>query len=367
MKHLHLQIVRQFTACCLVAIGFQSVQAQSAPPAKAQAKPNLSIAIESSLPTAGSKIRQYAFDADTATYFASESPPKKDDHFTLVVSQQIELKNISVLTGRPNGEDALQQAVLETSIDGKAFTEIAKFKDGKVELAAKNVKVKSIRIRITEETKSPLVVREITIDSDPRIVAYRYPIEFAMDVSDAPEMKEWCQKAVRVCEQQYTMICDELASEGFKPPTQIRIALKNDYKGVAAAGGGKITGSVSYFKSHPDDIGAMVHETVHCVQSYRARRLPGWLVEGIADYIRFWKYEPGKAGKLNPERAKYDASYRTTAAFLAFVSDHYDSKLVTKFNAQLRAGKYDAEMWKKYTGKTVEELNQEWKKSLIKE
>ena len=36
----------------------------------------------------------------------------------------------------------------------------------------------------------------------------------------------------------------------------------------------------------------MVHETVHCVQQYRTRNNAHWLVEGIADYIRFFKYEP---------------------------------------------------------------------------
>ena len=51
---------------------------------------------------------------------------------------------------------------------------------------------------------------------------------------------------------------------------------------------------MKYFKANPDDIGAMVHETVHCVQLYRGRGNPGWLVEGVADYVRFFKYEPGK-------------------------------------------------------------------------
>ena len=80
------------------------------------------------------------------------------------------------------------------------------------------------------------------------------------------------------------MICEELMSDGFKPLTVIPMTLRSDYSGVAAAGGGRITGSVKYFKDHPNDVGAMVHETVHCVQLYRGRGNPGWLVEGVADY-----------------------------------------------------------------------------------
>ena len=163
------------------------------------------------------------------------------------------------------------------------------------------------------------------------------------------------------------MICDELTSAGFKPLTVVRMTLKNDYKGVAAAGGGRITGSAKYFKDHPADVGAMVHETVHCVQLYRGRGNPGWLVEGVADYLRFFKYEGGKIGiRLTPERARYNASYRVTAAFLAFVTDKYDPQTVRKLNAAMRAGKYSPELWKEITGKPVDDLGREWQKSLAK-
>jgi hypothetical protein len=110
----------------------------------------------------------------------------------------------------------------------------------------------------------------------------------------------------------------------------------------------------------------MVHETVHCVQRYRrgGNRNPGWLVEGIADYIRFFKYEPGKLGRINPDRARYDGSYRVTAAFLAYVTEKYDKELVRKLNMAMRAGEYKEEVWKDCTGKTVQELGEEWKATL---
>ena len=211
-----------------------------------------------------------------------------------------------------------------------------------------------------------MVIREITIQSEPQVVPFRYPIEFILDVSDAPEMKAWGEKVVRVCEREYPDICTFLASDGYTPPTQLRMTLKNDYAGVAAAGGGRITGSVKYFKSRPDDIGAMVHETVHCVQQYKGRGNPGWLVEGIADYCRFWRYEPGKAGRLTPEKAQYNGSYRTTAAFLAYVTERYDRQAVPKLNAMCREGRYTPAAWCALTGKDVEELNQEWRQSLVR-
>jgi hypothetical protein len=179
-------------------------------------------------------------------------------------------------------------------------------------------------------------------------------------------MKEWAEKAARICERQYPLICADLPSDGFKPRTEIRMTLSKDYNGVAATGGGRITGSVKYFKAHPDDFGAMVHETVHVVQSYGYRGNPGWLVEGVADYERFFKYEPGKIGPLNPRRARYDGSYRVTAAFLAYLTEKHDKEIVRKLNAAMRAGKYKEELFQEITGKPLKELDEEWRAALNK-
>ena len=106
------------------------------------------------------------------------------------------------------------------------------------------------------------------------------------------------------------------------------MSLKSDYDGVAYA-------SRVYhrfreiFQMHLDDIGAMVHETTHIVQQYRTRNNPGWLVEGIADYVRFFKYEPGKIGPTSrPKWPHYDGSYRVTAAFLQYLTTQYDKEIV---------------------------------------
>jgi carboxypeptidase Q len=191
-----------------------------------------------------------------------------------------------------------------------------------------------------------------------------YPVEFAVDVSDAPEMKEWAEMVARICERQYPLICEALKSEGYKPPQRVRLVLKSSYRGVAEVSGDRITGSVKYFKAHPDDVGAIVHETVHVVQGYRTGGNPVWLVEGIADYIRFFQYEPGKLGDLNPERVHFNGSYRVTAAFLDYLTEKYDKAIVNKLNKVMRAGEYKEEVFKQLTGKTVQELDTEWRASL---
>jgi hypothetical protein len=144
----------------------------------------------------------------------------------------------------------------------------------------------------------------------------------------------------------------------------VRISLKSNYRGVAAASRGRIDGSAKYFKDHPDDVGAMIHETAHIVQRYRGGDHPSWLVEGVADYIRFFKYEPGKLGPIDADRAHYNGSYRVSAAFLAYLAERYDSQIVRKLNAKMRQGEYKEEVFEQLTGKTVRDLDEEWRATL---
>jgi hypothetical protein len=355
--------------CILLAfLSFSGTKADATPNVSAISPTGKSVIgiVESSLKTGHKQIRQFAFDDDPNTYFESEKNPTKDDHFTLLLDAPVAISTIRVITGKPDGTDTLDAAVLKTSSDGKTFETCADFAEGRATAHLKNKSIKAVRIQPTEDLKHPLVIREIIIDSNPNVAVFKYPIEFVVDSSDAPDMKAWAEKAAAICERNYAMICDELMSPGFKPLTVITMTLRNDYNGVAEASSDHIKGSVKYFKSHPEDFGAMVHETVHCVQLYRSRRNPGWLVEGIADYIRFFKYEPGKIGRQNPERANYNGSYRVTAAFLGFVVDKYNPMIVTKLNSIMREGKYKEDVWKEITGKTIEELNQEWRKSLVR-
>lgn len=192
-------------------------------------------------------------------------------------------------------------------------------------------------------------------------------VEVTVDVSEVPELKEWGDKAKELIQKWHPKIAAALKSDGFTPPSAVKVVFKKEMNGVAYTSGRTITIAASWVKKHPDDYGMVVHELTHVVQSYRRPgRGNGWLVEGIADYVRFFQYEPGKLGPINARRARYDGSYRVTAAFLAFVTEKHDKEIVRKLNAALRAGKYKDELFKESTGKTVKELDEEWRASLKK-
>jgi len=181
-----------------------------------------------------------------------------------------------------------------------------------------------------------------------------------------------------VVQEWYPKLVQMLPSDGFEAPTNITLRFRNDMRGTpASAGGGRINMNSDWFRRElkREARGSVVHEMVHVVQSYgRARRtnpdaprMPGWLVEGIPDYIRWFIYEPETKGAeitaRNLSRAKYDASYRITGNFLNWVTQTYARDLVRKLNTAGREGKYSEQLWKDLTGKTVEELGELWKKA----
>lgn len=152
----------------------------------------------------------------------------------------------------------------------------------------------------------------------------------------------------------------------FNKNSQKHVTIKIDtaYDGVAYAHQGAITISSAWLHKKPEDLDLVTHELMHLVQSYPGGAGPGWLTEGIADYVRY-KYaldNDGAEWSLPPfsPAQSYENSYRITARFLLWASQNYDKNLVEKLDSDLRNKKYTAQTWEHYTGKTVDALWQEY-------
>lgn len=196
--------------------------------------------------------------------------------------------------------------------------------------------------------------------------------EITFDFSEAPDLKDWVTgKLEPVCVKWYPILAEMLPSEDYEAPKKFGITFRKEYRGVAATGGTRIVCSIDWFRKNLEGeaVGAVVHEMVHVVQQYRraqgGNRNPGWLVEGVADWVRWFNYEP-ESLRPHPraDRANYNDSYRTTGHFLDYVTKKYDKDLVKKLNAAMREGKYSDDLWKASTGKTLTELGDEWKQTL---
>lgn len=231
-----------------------------------------------------------------------------------------------------------------------------------------NAKISGIEILKQDSSTSdadikPFVVQ--TVDGKATI---------AINTSAAPELTGWAtNKLAPVLAEWYPKIVALLPSPGFTAPTHFTITVK-DMGGVAYTTGTHVSVSRKWIQDemNREAVGSLVHEAVHVVQQYNFGRAPGWIVEGMADYVRWFIYEPQSHGadivwmrhlgkKFSPH---YNDSYRVSANFLNWVTKKYDSNIVPEVNAALRDEKYSDDFWKQHTGKTVEELGAEWKKDI---
>lgn len=206
-----------------------------------------------------------------------------------------------------------------------------------------------------------------------------YSVTF--DWEKAKDMEKWTKErlAPAICEWA-PKIADLLASDGWTPPKAVSFKfVKTNREYPAWASGASVSLNSGWYRTELDGeaLGAAIHELVHVMQDYwgRPRRgqgtCPSWCVEGIADYIRWFLFEPESDGcgylrRCDLRKVHYNDAYRTTASFLDFVERTYPGT-VKKLNAELREREFrNEEFWKKTTGKTAEELEADWKAELEK-
>jgi len=148
----------------------------------------------------------------------------------------------------------------------------------------------------------------------------------------------------------------------FNPRTLKKITFVIDpvYDGVAATGNGVATYNPAWLRKHPEDLDVVTHEVMHVVQAYPNGACPGWLTEGIADYVRYaygvnnvrgeWKLPDYKAGQ------NYTNSYRVMARFLVWLEQHGHPKIVDALDAAARTRTYTPAVWQRQTGQSLDEL-----------
>lgn len=300
-----------------------------------------------------------ALDGDPSTYFRSFYGMGDGDDLQVMLSRPIVVRSLRITTGDAEGQDTLADAFVEVSAYGGSYRRVADFNREGVAMFS-NAPIMALRIRLNKNRGVPaLLVREITIDAAEKIAhAQEGPGRAFSDISQAPDLAGWAARAEREMESFWPDTQALLYSPGFVTPNKVNIVYRTGagVTDVAATGGGEMTVNSAWARKMPADTGLTVHEVAHVIQAMSAYN-PVWLIEGVADYIRWVKFEPqNHHPRLDPAKATYHDSYRTTATFLAWCELHYDSALVTKLNHAVRFGNYRPELWQKLTGKDVDAL-----------
>ncbi|MBV4358337.1 basic secretory family protein [Pinibacter aurantiacus] len=146
----------------------------------------------------------------------------------------------------------------------------------------------------------------------------------------------------------------------YNPKTIKKVTFLIDptYDGVAATADGLTRYNPQWFRKNPQDIDVVTHEVMHITQSYPGG--PGWVTEGIADYVRYTmgvaNKEAGWALPAFSGSQHYDNSYRITARFFVWLTKNVRPTIVKELDKSMRDGTYTDDIWKKLTGKDVDEL-----------
>jgi hypothetical protein len=174
------------------------------------------------------------------------------------------------------------------------------------------------------------------------------------DASFDPAVKE------RLINTFFTVYPKEVRLYNPRAARKVTFIVDPSFEGVAATDSGMTGFNPAWFKKHPGDVDVVTHEVMHIVQAYPDNAGPGWITEGIADYVRYaMGVDNAGAGWRLPEYSptqNYRDAYRVTARFFAWLEGHGHKGIVKGLDSAMRSGKYSDATWKKLTGKTVDEL-----------
>ena len=150
-------------------------------------------------------------------------------------------------------------------------------------------------------------------------------------------------------------------------PPNVTVIFVDELGHPAETSGTTIRVSREILKRTPGDHGLLVHELVHVLQAYPPQKAPGWLTEGIADWIRYYHFEPqrglayfktGADPSWGKKDVSYTAGYLPAAAFLEYLRREYDPNLLWRLNAALRAGQYTDDFFAK---RGIADLGKAWR------
>ena len=159
-------------------------------------------------------------------------------------------------------------------------------------------------------------------------------VKLAFEGTPTPEVRTWADEAAKQVREWWPQVARLLATEQFTPPATLTLHFKSLPKLPAFRTADGLTISTEWITKHPDDFGMIIHEMTHAIQDYPgAPKDAGWLTEGIADYIRYWHYEPEVPHRgIDLAKASYRDGYSTTGSFLAWL-DRKSTRLNSSHHA----------------------------------
>jgi len=153
---------------------------------------------------------------------------------------------------------------------------------------------------------------------------------------------------------------------------RVIFAVDTAYDNIAITmDGGLVVFNPKWFVHNPEDFDVVTHEVMHIAQEYGrnlGNNVPVWVTEGIADYVRYrYGIHNAEANWNLPDPLwtihHYTNSYKITARFFVWLEERKDPQIIDKIDAAARNHKYHSNIWVELTGRTIDELWEDYNRS----
>jgi hypothetical protein len=196
------------------------------------------------------------------------------------------------------------------------------------------------------------------------------PVRVTIEYAKSPGCQAFAEKSKTMIEEWYSKITDILFGPDHPLPGTSVMLICEPLKSIAYSDihKNRIHISAEYIKAHPDDYGMVVHELTHIVQHYvKLKAEEVWLQEGIADYIRHKYFErdiANLAATVDPTKDSFRTGYRVTAAFLFWLENNSNPRVVQEINRGCSDGHCTVELFRRACGEDVDVLWSRFLRSL---
>ena len=173
-----------------------------------------------------------------------------------------------------------------------------------------------------------------------------------VDSSEAPELRDWAADVAGRMPRWYPRIVEALGLPETPPVLELKLVLKGGDRPEGETQGRTIIVSSKWIAGHEEEDdrkSVAAHEMVHVLQHY-GTGAPGWLLEGIPEYIRYFVLAPGTSPGFVLRVADYTNGYLPTASMLDWVERTRGPGVVARLNLSLREGTYSDELFEKLAG-----------------
>ncbi|WP_043471784.1 basic secretory protein-like protein [Kitasatospora sp. MBT66] len=177
-----------------------------------------------------------------------------------------------------------------------------------------------------------------------------------LDYSRAPDLGPWLEQQKQTVADYYSTISNLVTKGAWTPAPRFRIVLDpqiTDHPADARPGAvPEIHASVDYTRNNRNDTGFLLHEAAH-VAFFGHPGRPWWLEEGLADWVRYYNFQPGTVHPLAPGD-RYDSGYSATARFIDYVAKTYRRPDLPYL---LNTRDYGSgQIWVQVTGRSADQL-----------